>query len=389
MRQFQKSIYYLILVIVALIPLGQIERISLGASISFYLHDIVVALVVGVSVGYVSMQKKSLIKDLPLKNPLILFSVISLFSLAINVSSLTLEQAGVAFLYWLRWTLYACIYFSLNILEKNQKQNLLGALVVSGVVLAILGWVQYFLYPDLRNLVYLGWDPHLYRIFGTFLDPNFLGIYFVITFFLVWDGILFKKFEPRVVVLMFLLITLLFTYSRASYLAFFTGMGVITFFSSSKKAPFALLILLVMSIFFLPRPVGEGVQLLRISTIISRVNNWQEAGRTFLKNPILGVGFNAYHYARDPSSLIVMGSHAISGVDNSFLFLLATVGIFGFSAYIWLLGRMMFINSKTQTVLVPVIISIIVHSFFTNTLFYPFIMLWFWIFVGSVTQRYT
>ena len=42
-----------------------------------------------------------------------------------------------------------------------------------------------FVYPDLRNLWYLGWDPHYYRVFATLLDPNYVGILLVLTIF-VW-----------------------------------------------------------------------------------------------------------------------------------------------------------------------------------------------------------
>ena len=122
-------------------------------------------------------------------------------------------------------------------------------------------------------------------------------------------------------------------------------------------------------ILFIPRPGGDTLRLTRQDSTISRVENWQESLTLAGKSPIVGLGFNTLRSVRgDPVS------KAASGVDNSFLFLLVTTGIVGLVTYMVLLWRMDNIAILT---------AVIVHSQFINSLFYPWIMLWLWIYLAA------
>ena len=75
-----------------------------------------------------------------------------------------------------------------------------------------------------------------------------------------------------------------------------------------------------ISVILLPRPSSEGVQLERTQSIYGRFRSYEQ-GLTILKtNPLFGIGFNNYCYARQ----IILGtndlaSHACSGSDSSVL----------------------------------------------------------------------
>src|SRR3990170_302548 len=130
--------------------------------VNIYISDILVAfLSLLLAINY---PKAYLVfkKDQP-SRILAVFIVYSLFTLIVTPLNLNLYERIVSFLYLLRFTLYFGIYISCLILireDQQQKFHLKIYLNLTGIFFIILGWLQYFIYPDLRNLAYLGWDPH-------------------------------------------------------------------------------------------------------------------------------------------------------------------------------------------------------------------------------------
>jgi O-antigen ligase len=141
-----------------------------------------------------------------------------------------------------------------------------------------------------------------------------------------------------------------------------------------------MILLLGITLIVLPRsPDGEGVKLERTSSIQARIQNWRNSLIIIRDHPIFGVGFNTYRYAQraygftDTSKWLQ--SHAGAGADSSLLFVTATAGVFGLLAYLWYLrslNQLRTPNSELQVVLV----ALLVHSLFLNSLFYPSVMLW-------------
>ena len=78
-----------------------------------------------------------------------------------------------------------------------------------------------------------GWDDHLYRLIGTFLDPGFTAIILVFGF-LTSLAYYLKPAAPKggfknkyfLLISIFLFVSILFTYSRAGYIALIVGMGI-------------------------------------------------------------------------------------------------------------------------------------------------------------------
>lgn len=389
-----KYLFYLCLFSLVLGPLG---ALPLGISyINIYITDIFVGLIFTLGIYYLIKRRKFVRAD----KIAIFFSgfvSIAVISLLLSQIKLNIFEKLTSGLYIFRLFAYFSVYLALKMLMVKKlvtKQNTVKLLIVVGVLLAVLGWAQYFLYPDLRNLYYLGWDPHFKRIFSTYLDPNYFGLMMVLTIismFSLWGKYYFKisrKFLSvaqilALCLLFFIFMTLMFTYSRSSYLSLVVSLGFFFVLKRKFKLLAGSVLALITAMVILPRPEGAGVQLERVFSVETRIESWREALRIFADNPILGIGFNTsrivkirYNFLLDnPSS-----NHAGAGFDNSLLFVAATTGLMGFLSYlIFLLGAFRNVDVKAKTSL----LAIIVHSVFLNSLFFPWVMLWLWIVLAA------
>jgi O-antigen ligase len=126
----------------------------------------------------------------------------------------------------------------------------------------------------------------------------------------------------------------------------------------------------------LPRPDGEGVKLERTASIKGRINNWREGGVMFSRYPLLGVGYNALRYARNQPT----GNHAGAGWDNSLLVVATTTGVIGLVVFLKFLRE---VWQPSNWLVKTSGVAIIIHSLFVNSLFFPWVMLWGWIVVGT------
>ncbi len=263
----------------------------------------------------------------------------------------------------------------------------------------MLGLIQYFWYPYLRNLSYLGWDPHLYRVFSTFLDPNFASIFFVLT---LWLGtyLWFQNKQRWIVGLgeILVFVALLLTYSRSGYLALVFGIATMAVCSKHAKQAIVIILLFIGMLFLLPHKEGEGVKLFRTVSTVARFGNWQRGVTLIKEAPLLGHGFNTLRYVQrkhgwvDDTQIV---SHAGAGLDNSMEFIWATTGILGLGIYLWLLARIFRMGKSVLqsvkfrqlgVVLITTMVSVIIHSQFSNSLFFPQIVMWVWILIAALEK---
>lgn len=392
-----------ILLLVSLL-FGTVVSIPLAAGVNIYMHDIVVFVLVGVA-AFSVFGRRRLVKP-KLIGPIVAFAAAALLSLLVNWGRFAPRETAQAGLYLLRWILYAGVYASI-VQTPISAPFLVTGLFWTGTAFSALGLVQFFLYSDLRNLWYLGWDPHYWRLFSTFLDPNYAGMMITLTIFLgfhfnknsgtiINDTHVRVKFDTsenimRIVAFGVNLVALYLTYSRASYLAFAVGFGIWVALEKKKLAGL-LLMFFIGAVFIVPRPGGETLRLGRVDSTISRLENWQEAIGLFQTSPIIGHGFNTLRVLeRQHSDGVGEGeaapiSRAAAGVDNSILFLLVTTGVVGLVSYGWLaLSSVTLVGLRKpyKPIFWALFASTLVHSMFTNTLFYPWVMLWWWIFIGA------
>jgi len=393
---------------IAIFPFGQLLRIppqSLAlVEIHFFLTDVVVFITLLLWLAR-KWFKREKFPFPPLTKPILLFLFCCLLSLLYNTPLLSGREEFIAGLYLGRWAVYSGLYFLIYDLIYNPKLKIpnfklkiLSWLITTGVVSAILGLLQYIFIPDTRFLEKYGWDPHLYRLIGTFFDPGFLGGILVLTLVLVtvrlWP--VSKSSAAKalisnrwlVIVWITLYVALALTYSRASYLAYLVAMGVISYYKKSPGFFLGVFLIGVITVFLLPRPEGEGVRLERESTIKYRIINWKQSLTIAQKNPIFGVGFNAYRFAQKRYGFLDTPewqiTHAGAGADSSLLFILATTGVVGFSAYLSLWWKIL---RTGDLIIVASALAILVHATFVNSLLYPWIMAWFWILLGTVEDK--
>lgn len=368
-----------LLVIIFLLSLlvGQLGSILLAPGVTIYIHDVVLCILLIVGMAKVFVKKKYIRPALFV--PIVSFILVGAVSLVVNYFRFRPDQIGQSALYLLRWTAYAGLYF-LIVQKIVSASLLLAGLFGFGTTLSIFGLVQYVFYPELRNLSYLGWDPHYYRLFSTLFDPNFAGILIVLTFFL--GTYMWRKMHHKTLILAEAVnvFALYLTYSRSSYLAFIVGIFFLIFFHKKWKW-FIVLALFILALVVIPKPGGKTLLLTRVDSSVARLGNWQESLELIARSPIIGNGFNTLRFIRVPT-LVDSASHAVAGVDSSILFLLATTGIIGTVVYGWIFLSIIRLY-RGITVLYAVLIALFVHSVFTNSLFYPWVMIWFWVFVGA------
>lgn len=328
-----------------------------------------------------------------LLKPIVLFSAIGIFSLLYNFNQFSHIQIITSSLYLIRWIFYSLIYFVFVDITPKFKKQIGRYVVFSGIIILVIGFAQFFLYPSLRNLYYLGWDEHLYRLFSTFLDPNFTGailvLFFIFVFFL--RDTLFSDKRISYGVLFFTFLGLILTYSRGALLMF--AISAVTYSMIQRNLKIIIFTFLVFVGVFLvlsPRFYLENTNLLRTVSTKERLETSQKALEVWSKNP-LGVGFDTYRYAREKygeTDASKFGpSHSGAGVDNSLILVLVTTGIPGIAIYIYLLYRIFRLGitnraNKYGLTLSVSLIGLVINSLTINSLFYSFIMVWIWMLAG-------
>jgi len=152
---------------------GQIIRLSLnfaGVTIPVQPIDIIV----GGAALYAFLKK--------FKKPAVFkyflnFMAVMVFSFILSYFIFKTPLVIYGLLYLFRLSAYVVfgVYVGISprIVLKNKK-FLLDCLLIVSVASAVFGWVQFFMVPDLKPLFALGWDMHLFRLVGTFLDPTYL-----------------------------------------------------------------------------------------------------------------------------------------------------------------------------------------------------------------------
>jgi len=300
---------------------------------------------------------------------LLVFFVSVLLSLLNAFPNVDGKTITIATAYALRFFVYWGIYYSIKLYKYRPLHlNLAAFLFITS------SFYQYFFMPDLRFLKGVGFDDHYYRLTSFIFDPNFAGLIISIIFF-------YSLSQGRVAVAylqgVFLLYALALTFSRSSYLTMTAGLVGLVAVTRRWRYTFTLT-LLGLLVFVIPKPFGEGVNLLRVYSIFSRLDSYQHGLNLFLSQPIFGVGFNTL---KQMSGGIPQLS---SGIDNSFIFVLATTGVIGFSAFIFLLV-VSFINVKDLIGRISLFL-ILFHSLFNNSFFQSSVLL-VWIVITAFSKE--
>ena len=444
---------WLLVLLLLILPLGQFSRLPLGdTSLTVYLNDLLLPLIIFFWI--IDLLRRIEKFTLPsLSTPIFLIIIVGIASLVWNSSWLGMTELAISSLYLYRFIMYVLLYFvaydlvksdpsivktfkqdvntmsirvsSKKVLSKNKNilfsnDNLthergkkemevkffLNLLVGVGFVVALFGIAQYLVFPDFSSMVAHGWDPHYYRVLSTFFDPNFVGGFLVMNLALVVALSLevesWEKFDLfKAVIAIIILLAIVLTFSRSTYLMFVVTMGLIGLIRSRKVLVLGILIG-VLTIVLIPR-VQERIVggFINIDPSASfRFQSWEKGWEIAKDNLAIGVGYNSYRYAQikydfiQPWSESDVNAYSASGVDSSLLLVLATLGLPGFFIYLLFILQQAYIGAKgylrsrspyskvASLTVFAVVIGLLVHSQFVNSLFYPFILEWLIILVG-------
>lgn len=354
-----------IFLFLVLFPFGQIIRFGI-----FHPLDIVAAL--GATFAILGNYKKpdffKYFKD---------FIFVACFSWIFSIILFRRLEVFYGFLYFLRLIAYFYFYVYIWNFRRQSKlkiQFLINSLLIVSLVSAFFGWIQYFSFPEIKPFTVWGWDDHLFRLVGTFLDPGFLGI--IIVFGLILSTYLL--FEERkssyYLITIFLFVSLAFTYSRASYLAFLAAFFLL--FVRLKRIKYFVFIIFSFLILILLLPTKENsiLKITREFSALARIENYKETLYIIKSSPVFGVGYNNLCLARAQfSGFLNLKSHACSGADASILFVFATTGVIGFVVFVWILFKI-FQLTKEFIIIGSILTALLVHSLFTNSFFYPWVL---------------
>ncbi|NCN82937.1 MAG: hypothetical protein GW947_03120 [Candidatus Pacebacteria bacterium] len=368
-------------VLIFILSLGQLQRIAVpwGAQ---YAHELVLF--------FYLFTKRKVYARILLKtwkesrtNTKILVALI--ISGVLLQSFTSGDQRGLlltfrAFLYTsTAWTIYLSV-------ATKQKELLRLFLLTSGVVMAIMGVIQYLFLPDMRFLAVLGWDDHYYRAIGSMLDPNYFGILLVLTLANLWSW--GKRIPAKLTIALTVLLsmTIAATISRATFLA--VTIFFVTQFLRNKKIVSLAAGILLITLLALPKPTGEGVDLLRTSSINSRISHDQEALGGFELNPIkmlFGTGlFSSVHPSTFADKSIDHGLQA----NNIFVFLYQGIGLVGMLLLLPILLKDYKIVYQKEHIIAFALVALLVHAQFNNSFFEP-IVFSYWVLLVATLKKTT
>ncbi len=377
------------LVLFFLLSLGQIGRISLyNQQINFYVYEILAAC--WFTWLLIKYKLQPILTTFTRFKFIYFWLLFLMFSYLLNIAGYSLFQNIVALLYLLRLTFYF-IFFIYLIYEFKQKQNYQNKLD-KGILLFILLTIffslgQYFLYPDLRNLFYLGWDPHLYRAFGLFLDTSTFAaligtsiLYLLIDFRNIYLGRNFK-----IVILVLLSILALLTYARGFYIAILVTVAYFLFKQKLFRWMIVLMLIFIIGLYLLPKKFGEGVNLQRTFSINSRAVNYKEGLKIWETSPLIGIGYNRLSYAKEKfrqNQNNSFGDHSLASLNSSFLIILSTAGAVGLGLFILLLFKLTQLGPLAKYL--TVFLSL--YSLSDNILLQSFVLMFFLLLLLKVSR---
>ena len=343
MVSIQSLIQYFL---VALVFFGQLGRINiLGTNLP--LIDIFTVFLVIIII--LKNSRKTILK---IPKITIVFLGYSLINLIIK-NQLFGIYSPTPYLYFLRLSTLILLFQ----IPQNLPKKFANFIKLAVVANIFFGLFQYLLWPDLTYLKSVGWDDHLNRLVSTYFDPTFTGLIYLL--FFIWS------FEQRqLAMLTFTFIAIALTYSRSTYLSLLSSAIYSSVLSKKYSLIFLSFALVLFTIVALPRRAGEGTKLERVSSIIAKSTNTQEGLGLFIKHPITGIGYNNIPTFKKGEQ----NSHSIGGYDSSLLNILITQGVIGFIMFAFV-GYQIF--STSSPVVKTMIIALLIHSLFANSLFYP------------------
>lgn len=308
--------------------------------------------------------------------------------------------------YLARWLVYFGIYVAvINWLTYDTAHRIWRSVEAAVLVFASFGILQTIFLPGFAQIVYpdsriaLDWDFQGRRLVSTFLDPNFAGVLIAMVIAIQLAQIA-AGYRVELWKLVILGSGLLLTVSRSSVLALLVAMAfmAVAWGVSRRVLRLAAAVALLM-VPLLPWAITYAASMNKFTidaSAMARVVSWLAALQMLEDNPVIGVGFNTVGFAQRAYGWEVVGAAAF-GFDGGLLFIAVMTGFLGLSIFLLLLYRTMVRCSRVwrdparssqdrglALGVAAATVALVFHSFFVNSIVYPFLLHVLWILWGAV-----
>ena len=373
MKRITRLIFFVIL---GLLAFGQLQRFQITPDITLFGHDFAIGfwlILVWLTDKEVIKKLSKLVKNKHLRLILAWTGLVFLFNLSI------LNWQYVAYISRLAFYItFGLTLWQTSILETRDKWLGLG---LYSLVFLLWGWWQYLFLPDTRFLAVLGFDDHYYRLIGTTFDPNFSGVILGMMF-LIWQFIsnsLKKRLDwLKWLGSILLLVSISLTFSRASYISLFiafiaTKLNIKAGLGTVAKAGLVIVLLAGVLLFTSRHQTGEGVNLFRTASINARISYDVDIVSSWSTLDWL-IGSGWQFSTSIPSSDRTFIPPNMANLPNNLL--VTIIGGWGLVGLL-LLSRTLLQTKpwqKLTSLQLGLIILVLVHSQFNNTLLHPLVL---------------
>lgn len=353
-----------------LFSLGQLGRVSFfNQQVNFYLYEVLMGILL--LFYFLKLEFTPLKKLFDSQQWIFWGFIYLLISFFVKFFDYSLFENIVSFLYLLRLFFYFLFFTYLYFYyQKKEKKDLVLGFLIFSFLTIIFSFVQFFLYPNLRNLAYLGWDVHQNRVFGVFFDTSvaasIYGLFFL--FWLNYNNTRYFWLLPPLFLLLY------FTYSRFVIFSFFLTLFLFFLKKSSLRYFFITLVFLIFLLIFFPQKSGVGVNLNRFFSIESRIKENILGIEMGLKNLLFGIGYNRIRFFRQKNNLLWQSDfniyHGASSFQSTYVTLFVATGVVGLLFFGK--GLIKLINCSKE--FFYLIFFIAISSLADNLLLHPFLI---------------
>ncbi len=289
-------------------------------------------------------------------------------------------------------------YFAQIFLRKSDVKILLKVFLASGLLLCIDGIFQRITGHDfLRGYELMNVLNFLY--YGTtasFKHFNLFGAYLLVLFFVALGFLKeSKKKSTRILFISYLsliVINILFTYSRGTWVSFLVANFFIVtfFFYENKKKLFYLIFpaILILGIIVFPTVRERFMLIFRTEGDSGRFEVWAAALMMFKDSPLIGRGLGLFmDYL--PQYTWATGRYA----HNCYLQMLAETGILGLLSFLYFLGVIILkgftkLRMRFDNIFAGMYFGLsvfLIHAFFDNHFYSLKLYALFWVLASFAT----
>jgi O-antigen ligase len=351
---------------------------GLASPILNYLYSISLAIFL---IFWFIYKGLSIIKLQPLKYPLGFFCLALIISLAFSQNKLNSFDELYKYISGLSLFVIAAS------LEDKNKTHLIYTIIISAVIISFIAIYQYlFGFQQLANYIVdkKNVDPFVLdyieqkRVFFPFVTPNILGGYLAMIIplcLIIKNGIWF---------IIPIFAALFLTKSIGAILTLSFGLAVYFFLRKKvdKKGVLIILgLLIILALIFILRSAIQKEHTRPLFSLTARLNYWKDALGIIKTHYLTGVGPGNFNLPQ------------CRYAHNSYLQLLAEMGILGIISFFWLVisvfkltfKNLMDSQSKAQiAALITASIIFLAHNLVDFSLFLPEVAFIWWVITGML-----